>query len=222
MHFIKGENCNDAKRIISAYDAKNIYIFINRNNKKKVMLILKKSKFLLPLRHVISCNYTTGNWYKSMFTPNKYEPPYDHIVQIGDPILRLKADPVPEECIKSEEIKFLLKKMKTVLKDYSLVGMASPQIGISLRIFIIFFEEKLKKKFTPEIYKCKEMESLPLTVFINPVIKVLNYEKINFEEGCASISGYSAEVTRSREISISAFNENGEKFTKILKGWNAR
>lgn len=186
------------------------------------MLFSQKSKLLLSLRHAISCNYATGNWYKSMFTPDKYEPPYDHVVQVGDPILRLKADPVPQELIKSEEIKFLLKKMKTVLNDYSLVGMASPQIGISLRIFIISFEEKLKKKFTPEIYKCKEMETLPLTVFINPEIKVLNYEKMIFEEGCASISGYSAEVTRSREISITALNEEGEKFTKVLKGWNAR
>lgn len=186
------------------------------------MLFLQKSKFLLPLRNVMSCNYATVNWYKSIFTPDKYDPPYDHIVQIGDPVLRLKADLVPQEFIKSKEIKILLKKMKTVLKDYSLVGMASPQVGISLRVFIISFEEKLKKKFTPEIYKCREMETLPLTVFINPEIKVLSYEKIIFEEGCASISGYSAEVTRSSEISISALNENGEKFTKVLKGWNAR
>lgn len=186
------------------------------------MLFLHKSYFLLPIRHAISCNYSKGNWYKSMFTPDKYEAPYDHIVQVGDPILRLKSDPVPQQCIQSEEFKFLLKKMKTVMKDYNLVGMASPQIGISLRVFIISFEEELKKKFTPEIYKCKEMETLPLTVFINPEIKVLNYEKMVFEEGCASISGFSAEVTRSREISISALNESGEMFTKTLKGWNAR
>jgi peptide deformylase len=54
-------------------------------------------------------------------------------VQVGDPVLRKVSDKLPVELIKTPEIKFLIKQMKNVLEAYNLVGLASPQIGISLQ-----------------------------------------------------------------------------------------
>lgn len=51
---------------------------------------------------------------------------------------------------------------------------------------------------------------------------MLNYDKKVFPEGCASICGYTGNVARFSEILLSGFNENGTKFEKHLKGWNAR
>lgn len=54
------------------------------------------------------------------------------------------------------------------------------------------------------------------------MIKVKNYEKKVFPEGCASICGYTGDVARYYEISLSGYNEKGTHFELPLKGWNAR
>lgn len=112
--------------------------------------------------------------------------------------------------------------MKNVLEAYNLVGLASPQVGISLRVFIMSFGEHLKQKFKPEIYAAKEMSTLPFTVFINPEIKVLDHKKVVFEEGCASVMGFVAEVPRNYSVEVTAFDLDGNQFKHTFTGWNAR
>lgn len=56
--------------------------------------------------------------------------------------------------------------MEQVLHDYRLVGIAAPQIGVPLRIFLMEFAESKKENFTPEVYKAREMAPMPLTVRI--------------------------------------------------------
>lgn len=164
-----------------------------------------------------------ASWLKSIFKVDKNEPPYGHCVQIGDPVLRRVADEVPSELITTPEIKFLVAQMKQVLEDFSLVGLAAPQVGISLRIFLMSFPEHLKKKkYTPEVYQAKEMSTFPFTVFINPEIKVLDHKKVVFEEGCASVNSFAAEVARNYSIFVTATDLEGKKFEHTLNGWNAR
>lgn len=83
-------------------------------------------------RHVVN-KVRHVSFLKSLFKIEKDIPPYNHIVQIGDPTLRKISDEVPVELIKTPEIKFLVSQLSSVLKDYNLVGVASPQIGINLR-----------------------------------------------------------------------------------------
>nr|CAD7267896.1 unnamed protein product [Timema shepardi] len=82
------------------------------------------------------------------------------------------------------------------------VGISAPQIGIPLRIFIIEFREDRKKEISPEIYKLRDMSTIPLQVFINPEMKVLNYEKLVFPEGCESVRGFAADVPRYKEVTV--------------------
>lgn len=112
--------------------------------------------------------------------------------------------------------------MKQVQQSYKLVGLASPQIGISLQIFIMSFGDHLKDKFTPEVYAAKEMSTFPFTVFINPQIKIVDHKKMVFEESCASVVGLAAEVARSYSVEVTAFDLKGNEMKHILKGWNAR
>lgn len=112
--------------------------------------------------------------------------------------------------------------MKRVMNDYSLVGLALPQIGISLRIFIMQVTEKAKQKNTPEVWKAKEMELFPFTVFINPDLEILEHKKMVFEESCASIIGFAAEVPRNYSVKVKALNEKGDEIVHNFKGWNAR
>jgi peptide deformylase len=112
--------------------------------------------------------------------------------------------------------------MEKVRNDYRLVGLAAPQIGVNLRIFLACFDKDALKNFKPETVKAREMQLMPLTVFINPEIKVVDSRRVTFEESCASIMGYAADVTRSHTVEVTAFDENGEKRTKNYSGWNAR
>ena len=182
-------------------------------NITRILNVTKNNRLNL-IRHV--------SWIKSIFKVEKNSPPYSHCVQIGDPVLRKKADEVPNELITSPEIKILVSQMISVMDNYSLVGLAAPQIGISLRVFIISFGEHLKKKFTPEIYRAKEMSTFPTTVFINPEIKVLDHKKIIFEEGCASVIGFNAEVPRSYSVHVKAKDIEGKQIEHTFTGWNAR
>lgn len=63
-----------------------------------------------------------------------------------------------------DELKSVLESMKQVLNDYRLVGIAAPQIGVSLRIFLMQFKENSKENLTPDVYKARDMSPMPLTV----------------------------------------------------------
>ncbi|XP_055627306.1 peptide deformylase, mitochondrial-like [Toxorhynchites rutilus septentrionalis] len=164
-----------------------------------------------------------AKWYRGLWRSKPAnEPPYDHITQVGDPVLRLKATPVPLDAITSPEVKFLVQRMVDVMRKYDGVGLAAPQIGISLRVLVMGFDEKSKKEYTESERKIKGMKTLPLTVLINPEMKIKNYDKICFPEACMSVRGYSAEVTRYAEVSLTGFDETGVSRQLTLEGWNAR
>lgn len=109
-------------------------------------------------------NKSFRDWYRSIYEPRTIDPPYQHITQIGDPVLRLIADPVPEELITSKEINFLITQMISVLRKYDCVGLSAPQVGIPLRVIVMEVKSKVQDVIPKEIYKIKEMETLPLTV----------------------------------------------------------
>lgn len=137
-------------------------------------------------------------------------------------MLRKVADPLPVDLITTPEIRFLVKQMRSVMEAYNLVGIAAPQIGISLRIFLLSFGDHLKEKFKPEVYAAKEMSTFPFTVFINPELKVLDHKKVVFEESCASIVGLAAEVPRNYSVEVTATDDTGKIVHHKLTGWNAR
>lgn len=111
------------------------------------------------------CNLSIFNkWYQSIFVPRRITPPFKHIVQVGDPVLRQKAQLVPREQIQSKEIQNICRDVVDVMHRYNAVGLAAPQIGVSLQIIAMEFPEKMKEKFSPEVYTAKQMETLPLTV----------------------------------------------------------
>lgn len=109
-------------------------------------------------------NKSFKDWYRSIYEPRTVDPPYQHITQIGDPILRTIADPVPENLITSKEINFLIQQMISVLRKYDCVGLSAPQVGIPLRVIVMEFKSKVQDVIPKEIYKSKEMATLPLTV----------------------------------------------------------
>lgn len=104
-------------------------------------------------------------WYQGLWAPRSPPlPPYEHITQVGDPVLRRKAVDVPTEAITGPEVKYLVRRMVNVLHKYKCVGLAAPQIGSPLNIMVMEFSQKALDGFSPELQKAKRMEVLPLTV----------------------------------------------------------
>ncbi|XP_038222940.1 peptide deformylase, mitochondrial-like [Zerene cesonia] len=165
----------------------------------------------------------TLNWYAKLSpSRGKVNPPYEHIVQIGDPRLRKICEEVPLEAIKTNEIQKLILILEHMLIKYGSVGMSAPQVGINKRIFVMRHTAKQIKSEPPEIVKSKNMYEVPFTVFINPVVKILDYNKVIFTEGCESIKSFQADVARHKSVEVTGYNADGEQSTKQYSGWPAR
>ena len=126
------------------------------------------------------------------------------IVQANNPVLRKKAVDVNIDEIGSDKIQNIISEMKKVMatqKDG--VAIAAPQIGYSLRIFVV------SDKILSEADKKYKSIGRDL-VFINPVITKLSRNKHEVEEGCLSVRWKYGKVNRSIKASVKAHNELGE------------
>ncbi|XP_027215858.2 peptide deformylase, mitochondrial isoform X1 [Penaeus vannamei] len=160
--------------------------------------------------------------YRNIFFPKPVKPPFLHVCQVGDPVLRSKALPVPPEDIPKPETKQVISQMRQVMKTYDAVGLAAPQIGVPLRIITLEFSPKRKKEFGEEVYAAREMSILPFTVVINPHMEILDYKKITFPEACESLRGYSAMVPRFKAVKLVGQDQSGEEVELETEGWLAR
>lgn len=138
------------------------------------------------------------------------------ILQKEDLVLRNIAKEVPLEQIKSFRIRTILKEMGEALDSQDDgVAIAAPQIGYSLRIFIVSGKiVNLIKNKKGTIPKGQEVNAPTTTVFINPKIVKVSKEKKVVEEGCLSIRYLYGKVSRSNKATIVAYDENGKKFER--------
>jgi peptide deformylase len=136
------------------------------------------------------------------------------------PVLREIAKEVPLEDISSRKIQSVLKKMKAALKTQEDgVAIAAPQIGESLRIFIVSGRTfTLLNKKKPK----QEKTIFEDQVFINPVITKLSKRRKKMEEGCLSVRWLYGQVERSEKATVKAYDENGNQFEKGASGLMAQ
>ncbi|MGA1223814.1 MAG: peptide deformylase [Phycisphaerales bacterium] len=114
------------------------------------------------------------------------------IVLHPDPVLRKKARPVERI---DGFIAELVEDMHRVAREYDGIGLAAPQVGESLRIFVT----------------CA-MHGEPERVFINPRLEVEG-EIEPYEEGCLSLPEIRAEIMRPPQARITALGLDGEEFS---------
>lgn len=133
------------------------------------------------------------------------------IVLYGDPILRKKSIDIDLQNSCRKEINQLIKDMFETIHKVQGIGLAAPQIGKNIRLFIVeipFMEGK-------NVYTYKE-------VFINARILKINGKNYEFNEGCLSIPGVMEYVKRRSNILIEYYNQNWEKQEKYITGICAR
>ena len=132
------------------------------------------------------------------------------VVQLNEPVLRAKAKPVAKKDITSPKLAKLIARMKKVLaKEAFGVAIAAPQVGESLRIFVI--SGKVFAEDTPEGQEKKPTP--PDRVFINPELTRLSRKKVEMSEGCLSVRGKYGIVMRHEKASLKALDENGKVIT---------
>jgi peptide deformylase len=144
------------------------------------------------------------------------------IVQVGDPVLRAATAAVDPDAICKPEIQKLILGMVAAMHKATGVGLAAPQVGVSKRIIVMEDRPEMTAGLPQDVLMEREREPQPLRVLINPVMTLVGAETRDFFEGCLSITGYTAMVTRHREVAVSYLDEKGDPQEWRARGWPAR
>lgn len=133
------------------------------------------------------------------------------IVTYNDPVLREETLTIQEN---SDELQTLIDDMFETMYNSSGVGLAAPQVGINLRLFVMDSDA-----VTEDLENQPDIGPL---VFINPEILELDGEKIKMEEGCLSIPDVRDDVVRPETVKVRFLNREFEEKTLELSGWPSR
>jgi peptide deformylase len=118
----------------------------------------------------------------------------------GDPVLRSKADPVVDF---DKELRGLVKDLTETLLDAGGAGLAAPQLGVGLRVFVFDVDDTVGH-------------------LVNPVLEFPDDEEQDGPEGCLSIPGIYIDTKRRANVVARGFNEYGDPVQLVGTGMMAR
>lgn len=143
------------------------------------------------------------------------------IVAYGDPVLKKEAEEIDKDY---PELDKLISDMFETMYNAQGVGLAAPQIGKSIRLFIVdgspFADDEDDQDSEPDP-KAVGMENFK-KVFINPIIEEEEGEEWGFQEGCLSIPKIREEVFRKEKIHVTYYDENWNFHEESFDGYAAR
>ncbi|HUH25090.1 MAG TPA: peptide deformylase [Flavobacterium sp.] len=139
------------------------------------------------------------------------------IVGYGDPVLRKECEEITPEY---PQLKELLSNMFDTMDHAYGVGLAAPQVGLPIRLFIVDTHPFGEDEDLPESERT--FLSTFRRVFINAKMVSEEGEEWAFNEGCLSIPGVREDVYRKPNIIIEYYDENFEKRTESFSGYAAR
>ena len=133
------------------------------------------------------------------------------VLRMGDERLLLRAREV--EHFGAPELAELLQDMRDTMAHLNGAGLAAPQIGVSLRVVI--FGVKSNPRYP-------DVEEVPDTVLINPVLEPMSDEMEEGWEGCLSVPGMRGWVPRWKHLRYWGFDEHGMRFSREVADFHAR
>lgn len=134
------------------------------------------------------------------------------IVQSGSPVLRTKSKAVN---FVDKKIKDLVKDLKETLavqKDPEGIGLAAPQIGRNLQVFVCKYKNFSRVVINPKILEIDDKRS-------DDCKKKTKREIL---EGCLSLPNYYGPLKRSKKVKVEYLNEFGKKITEEFEDFNAQ
>jgi len=139
------------------------------------------------------------------------------VIAYGDPVLRKVAKEIAKDHLKLDEI---IANMWETQYNASGVGIAAPQVGLSIRLFVID-----ASPFADDDDLAEEEQNFLKSfkrVFINPSIVEESGDEWAFNEGCLSIPDVREDVFRQEQIIVEYVDENWKKQKETLTGLAAR
>ena len=135
------------------------------------------------------------------------------IVAYGDPVLRTTCEEIDQNY---PQLETLIANMFETMYEAQGVGLAAPQIGKSIRLFILDATPFAEGEDGDP--GCTDFKR----VFINPIIFEESGEEWGMEEGCLSIPGIREEVKRQGDLKIEYYDQNWDLYEESLTGFAAR
>jgi peptide deformylase len=142
------------------------------------------------------------------------------IAQMGEPVLRRKADLIDPSEIGSAFIQTLIDDMIETMHDADGAGLAAPQVYESLQLCVIEVDKNPRYP---------QFEPIPLTILINPVVTALvgtsgvlsAEDSFQMYEGCLSVPGMRGQVTRPRKVRVQALDSAGNALDFVWESFRA-
>jgi peptide deformylase len=133
------------------------------------------------------------------------------VLKMGHALLREVARPV--EAFDTPALHELVADMDDTMRSLSGAGLAAPQIGVGLRVVI--FEVQSNPRYP-------QVQPVPYTVLVNPVLTPLDDELEEGWEGCLSVPGLRGLVPRYRRMRYQGFDDLGRRVDRSVEGFHAR
>ena len=134
------------------------------------------------------------------------------ILQSGDPLLRSKSKPVEKVDKKILKLVQDLKDTLSIQKDPEGVGLAAPQIGKNLQVFVCSYKNFSRVVINPKI--------LSITNMLKAEKEIKSKREIL--EGCLSLPYYYGPLKRAKKIKVEYLNEQDKKITEEFEGFDAQ
>ena len=134
------------------------------------------------------------------------------IVQVGEPVLRERARELEPGELASAEVQALVDDLVETMRDAGGAGLAAPQIGVPLRLFVVEVRDNPRYPYKPPI---------PLRVVANPELRPVDDEAFPSYEGCLSVPELRGVVRRHGAIELAYLDRDGRRVVERVRGLSA-
>lgn len=135
------------------------------------------------------------------------------VARIGNPVVRARARHVDPAVIPTRDFQRFLDDMVETMHEYDGVGVAAPQVHVSLRVAVLE---------VPKGDGRGGRKGVPLTVLINPRVTPLSPKARLDIEGCLSVPDLRGVVPRFEKVRLEALGRDGKPYSVIATGFHAR